>query len=64
MGDNKAVNQIYTPVQAESLLYSLKQATGGIGLNVYYDKTDFVCFKQEAISTLNNKPLKLVDPHT
>ena len=50
-----------TPVQAKSLLRSLKQATG-IGLYVNAGKTEFICFKQDgAISTLKSKPLKLVD---
>ena len=33
-----------TPVQAKSLLHSLEQATGGIGLHVNADKTE--CFHQ------------------
>ena len=41
-----------TPAQAETLLHSLKQAAGGIGLYVNANKTEFICFKQEAaIST-------------
>ena len=43
-------------------LYSLKQATRNISLYVYSDKTEFMCFKQDGgISSLNDKPLKLVD---
>ena len=46
--------------QAESLLYSLKQATEGIGH--YVNKTEFMCFKQKrAISTLRGMPLKLTN---
>ena len=35
-----------TPAQAESLLHSLERATGGIGLHVNADKTEFICFNQ------------------
>ena len=50
---------INTPAQAESILQSLKQV---IDLYVNANKTKFICFKQEgAISTLNDKSLKLVD---
>ena len=49
-----------TPDQTKSLLHSLKQAAGGIGLNLNANKTEFMCFKQEgAISTL-----KFVDQFT
>ena len=51
-----------TPAQAASLLHSLEQAAGGIGLSVTTNKTEYMCFKQEvSISTLYDKPLKLVD---
>ena len=54
-----------TPSQAESLQYSLEQATGGIGLYVNANKTEYVCFKQEgAISTLYRGSLKSVDKLT
>ena len=54
-----------TPVQAESLLYSLEQAAIGISLHMNSDKTGFMCFKEDGpISTLNGKPLKLVDCFT
>ena len=33
-----------TPTQAKSLLHSLEQATGGIGLHVNADKTVYMCF--------------------
>ena len=53
------------PTQAKSLLHSLEQAAGGIALYVNTNKTEYTCFKQEgAISTLNGKPLKLVDKFT
>ena len=41
--------------QTESLLHSLEQATGSINLYMDANKTDFMCFKQRAISTLNGK---------
>ena len=54
-----------TPAQAESLLHSLKQAAGGIGLYVNTDKTEFMCFNQRGeISILNGRSLKLVDKFT
>ena len=54
-----------TSAQAELLLHCLKQASRGIGLNMNSEKTKFKCFKQEgAISTLNNKPLKIVNHST
>ena len=47
-----------TPAQAESLL----QAAKDIRLPVNTDETEFICFNQDgAISSLNRKPLKLVD---
>ena len=51
-----------TSTQTESLLQSLEWATGGIGLHVNADKTEFICFNQRGdISTLNSKSLILVD---
>ena len=48
--------------QAESLLHSLEQAAGGIGLFVKANKTEFMCFKQKkTITTLIGKLLKLID---
>ena len=48
------------PAQAESLLYSLEQEEGDIGLYMNSDKTNFMCFElNQAISILNGKPLKL-----
>ena len=54
-----------SPAQPESLLHSLEQAAGGIGLHVNADKTEYMCFNQrDDISTLNGGPLKLVDKFT
>ena len=52
------------PAQAKFLLHSLEQATRGIGLYVNTNKTEFMCFKQGAISTLSRKPLEFVDKFT
>ena len=52
----------YTPVQAESLLHYLKKVAISIGLYRSSDKTEFMCFNQDAaIFSLNSKPLKFVD---
>ena len=54
-----------TSAQAKSLLHSLKQVTKVIDLYMNTDKTEFMCFRQDdAISTLNNKPLELIDHFT
>ena len=51
-----------TPAQAESLLHILGQAARDIGLYMNSDKIDFMCFNQDGpISSLNFKPVKLVD---
>ena len=51
-----------TPTQAESLLQSLEQVAGGIGLSVNANKIDFISFTQKrAISSLSGKTLKFVD---
>ena len=43
-----------TSAQAESLLHSLEQAAGGIGLHDNVDKTKYMCFNQRGdMSTLN-----------
>ena len=47
-----------TPTQTESLLHSLEQVAGGIGLHVNADKTEYICFN------LNGGFLKLVDKFT
>ena len=55
----------HTPTQAESLLHSLDQGAGGIGLHVNSDKTEYMCFNQRGdISTLNGGFLKLVNKFT
>ena len=51
-----------TPTQAKSLLHSLEQAVGGIGLHVNAEKTAYMYFNQKGdISTLSGGSLKLVD---
>ena len=54
-----------TPAQAETLLYSLKWAIGGIGLHVNADKTEYMFFNQRGdISPLKGGSLKWVDKFT
>ena len=54
-----------SPAQAESLLYSLEQTAGDIGLYVNANRTEFMGFKQKVtIFTLSGKPLKWVDQFT
>ena len=56
---------LYAPAQAKTLLYSLEQATAGIGLHVDAHKTEYMCFNQTGdISTLDGSSLKLVDKFT
>ena len=51
-----------TLTQTESLLHSLMQVAGGIGLYMSANKTVFMCFKQEeAIFTISSRALKLGD---
>ena len=51
-----------TSAFVESLLHSLEQAAGCIGLCMNANETNSMCFKQEGIlSTLGDKPLKFVD---
>ena len=51
--------------QAETLLHSLKQTTGGIGLHVNAQKTEYMCLNQTSdISTLGGSSHKLVDKLT
>ena len=53
---------VNTPAQAKSLLHSLGQAAGSIGIHVNANKMQYMCFNQEgAIFTLNGNPLKLED---
>ena len=50
------------PPQAESLLHSLEQVAGGIGLHMNADRTEYMCFNEKGdISTLNGTSRKLVD---
>ena len=53
-----------TLTQVESMLQSLNQAAWGIGLHVNADKTEYMCFNQGDISTLNDGSLKLVEKFT
>ena len=54
-----------SPAPGESLLHSLEQATGGIGLHVNANKTEYMCFNQRGdISPLYSDALKLVDMFT
>ena len=54
-----------TPAQVKSLLLSLQQVAGGIGLYVNGNITEYMCFKQKrAISNSSSKPLKLVNQFT
>ena len=54
-----------TPVQPETQLNSLERAAGGIGHHVNAQKTEYMCFNQRGdISTLNGRPLKLMDKFT
>ena len=63
-GDGIALLAI-TPTQAESLLHTVEQSAGSIGLRVNADKTEFLCLNQRKdISTLNGRSLKLVDKFT
>ena len=50
--------------QAKFRLYGLEQAAGGIGLHVNEDKTEYMCFNQGDISTLNGDSLKSEDKFT
>ena len=51
-----------TTTQAESLLHSLEQAVGGIGLYVNVDKIEYKCFNKKGdMSTLNGGSQKLAD---
>ena len=54
-----------TLTQSESLLHSLEQAAGGIGLHVNVDKLKYVCFNKKGdVSILNGSSLKSVDKFT
>ena len=54
-----------TPIQAETLLYSLDRAAAGIGSYVNGRKTEYKCFNQTGdISPLGGSYLKLIDKFT
>ena len=54
-----------TLTQAETLLYCLERAVGGISLHIYADKTEYMCFNQRGnFSTLIWIFLKLVNKFT
>ena len=53
-----------SPAQARTLLHSLEQAAGSIGLYVNTDETEYMCFNQRGNITLKGGPLKLVDKFT
>ena len=56
---------VNAPTQAESLLHSLEQVAGSIGLHVNADKTEYMCFNQRGdISVQDGGSLKLVDNFT
>ena len=56
---------VNTSTENESPLLISEQAAKEISFSVNTNKTEFVCFKQNcANSTLNGKPLKLVDHFT
>ena len=56
---------VNTFTEAKSLLHSPKQAAGDIGLQTNVEKTEYMCFNQEAdMSTLKGSSLKLVDEFT
>ena len=54
-----------TPARMKGLLHSLEQTARGIGFYKILDNTVLICLKQSGvISTLNYKPLKLVNYFT
>ena len=52
-----------TPIQAESLLNSLEQAAGAIGLHVNVDKKEYMCFNKKGDIALNSRSLKLMNKY-
>ena len=58
---NNLVPLANVSAQAESLLHSLEQAAGGIGLLVNANKTEFGSWYQDGDISLNGEPLKLVN---
>ena len=62
--DNLAL-RANTAAKTESLLHRLEHGGRGMSLNVYVNKTETMCFKQEGtIFRLSGKPLKLVGKFT
>ena len=61
MTDADSIDDLVLLGQAKSLRRSLEHAARSIGLYVNANKTEFMYFKQEDISTLSGRPLKLVD---
>ena len=54
-----------TPIQAESLLHSLEEGAGGIGLHVNADKMEYMYFNPKVdITTLNGGSLKSMGKFT
>ena len=56
-----------TPAHSESLLHSLEQAAGSIGLHLNAERTEYICFDQNQkvdISALKGRSLKLIDNFT
>ena len=53
-----------TPNQAEIQLHSLERAAAVIDLHINAHKTEYMCFNQTDISTLEETSLKLVDKFT
>ena len=51
-----------SPTQAKSPRHSLEQVTGGIGLHMNADETEYKCFNQRG--DIFTSPLKLVDKFT
>ena len=53
------------PTQSETLLHSVEQAAGNIGVYVNAHKMEYMCFDQTGdISTVKGSSLKLVDKFT
>ena len=55
---------VNTPAKDESLLQSLEQTAGGIGLYMNSDKTKFVCFNEDGDNSILNIKLLKVDHFT
>ena len=46
---------VSTPAPADSLFSSLEQAARDIGLYMSSDKTEFMCFNQNGVISINGK---------